>query len=141
VPLATKIIREVGPALDAASFHLYTFNSYALNVQHGVTASALTKGNLSHLWSPSSLALASESIRMMQAVVANTSSPNIPIWLSETNSICSVSSLCSWTTILPQCMQPGLLHCGGLVPLVHTKLSCHSAIDKFITLYPTCREG
>ena len=83
VPLATKILRAAGPALDAASFHLYSFCDG--NRPRDGSIGSVDKVKF---FSKASLALAAESVAMMKAVVANTSTPHIPIWLSESNSIC-----------------------------------------------------
>lgn len=90
VPLATKLISEFGDVLDAATFHFYGFNSYELSIGHaGISNSTLTNGNLSHLWSPASLDVIAGSVSVFREVLKNASHPELPVWLSETNSICS----------------------------------------------------
>ena len=90
VPLATKLIDQYGDVLSAATFHFYAFNARDLSVgRRGISPATLTIGNLSHLFTKSSLDQIVGSIEQFQAVLANTSHPNLPIWLSETNSICS----------------------------------------------------
>ena len=63
------------------------------------------------------LALATESVEMMRAVAANTSTPHIPLWLSETNSICSggVANLSNTYANTPWLLnQLGLLAAAGV---------------------------
>ena len=90
VPLATKLINQVGDVLSAATFHFYAFGAGDLGVSRGVTTASLTAGNLSHMWSASRYTGINQiqaSVSQFKAVLANTSHPELPIWLSETNSI------------------------------------------------------
>jgi hypothetical protein len=89
VPMSTRLLREMGGAIDAASFHVYTFNSYMLDVKGVPTVANLLKGNLSHFWDPTYLELVGNSVQMWKKVLANASHPKLPMWLSESNSICS----------------------------------------------------
>ena len=84
VPLATKILRAAGPALDAASFHLYSFCDG--NRPRDSSVDSITKVQF---FNKHALALATESVEMMKGVVLNTSTPDLPLWLSESNSICN----------------------------------------------------
>jgi len=48
----------------------------------------LASKNLSHMWSRASLDLIETSVHQAKGVLANTSYPNLPIWITETNSVC-----------------------------------------------------
>ena len=90
VPLATQLINQFGDVLSAATFHFYAFNAWELSIgRRGISTATLTSGNLSHLFTKSSLDQIADSIEQFRTVLANTSHPSLPIWLSETNSICS----------------------------------------------------
>jgi hypothetical protein len=90
VPLATALIEEVGGVLDAATFHFYAFNSYQLGIgRRGIGNASLSAGNLSRLWSPRSLNAVADSVAQFKAVLESTTHPDLPVWLSESNSICS----------------------------------------------------
>ena len=85
VPLATKILRAAGGALDAATFHVYSFCDGNRPASSSIKETSKVK-----FFDKQAMALPAESVRMMRAVVANTTlPPSFPIWLSETNSICS----------------------------------------------------
>ena len=88
VPLATKIINSTGGVLDAASFHFYAFFGYELVGRGPVVPADLASKNLSHMWARDSLDLIEASVRQAEAVLANTSYPHLPIWITETNSVC-----------------------------------------------------
>ena len=114
VPLATKILRAAGGALDGASFHLYSFCDGNRPRDGSIASVAKAK-----FFSKAALGLASESVAMMQAVVANTSTPHLPLWLSETNSICEggVANLSNTYANTPWLVnQLGLLAAAGAWP-------------------------
>jgi hypothetical protein len=112
VPLATEILRAAGGALDGASFHLYSFCDGNRPRDSSVASVAKVK-----FFSKASLAVAAKSVTMMQAVLANTSTPHIPLWLSESNSICEggVANLSNTYANTPWLLnQLGLLAAAGV---------------------------
>ena len=53
------------------------------------TLASFSKNLIQKMWSPPALHAIDNMVATWKGVLANTSSPGLPIWLSETNSICS----------------------------------------------------